>query len=68
MLLYGQVPHKSNSIHMFLNLEDPMLVQTRSYWKKRTYHPLLIGFSHKLISMQDVGHNMLHLNVAQQLP
>ena len=33
------------------------------------YHPLLIGFFHKLISMhKDVDHKMLHLHVAQQLP
>ena len=29
---------------------------------------LLIGLFHKLISMEDVGHNMLHLYVSQQLP
>ena len=34
---------------------------------KRTYHKLLVYFFHKLISMQDVGHNMLHLHVDQQL-
>ena len=43
-------------------------VQTLSYRKKRTYHPLLIVFSYKLISVQDLEHNVLHLNVAQQLP
>ena len=67
MLLSGQVPHSSNSSHMFWNLEDLVLVQTVSYRRKITYHLLLIGFFHKLISMQDVGH-MLHLHVAQQLP
>ena len=29
---------------------------------------LLVGLFHKLISMQDVGHNMLHLHAAQQRP
>ena len=37
--------------------------------RKITYHILLIVFYiNKLISMKDVGHNMLHLHVAQQLP
>ena len=31
-----------------------------------TYHPVLIGISHKVISVQLAGH-MLHLNVGQQL-
>ena len=47
----------------FWNLEAPALVQTLSYRRKINYHVLLIGFSHQLISVQDVGH-MLHLNVA----
>ena len=68
MLLSGQVPHRSNSIHLFWNLKDPVLVQLVSYRRKITYHLLLIDFFHKLISMQDLGHNMLHLHVAQQLP
>ena len=46
-----------------------VLVEILSYMRKITYHLLLIVFSiNKLISMQDVGHNMLHLHVAQQLP
>ena len=52
MLLSGQVPHRSNSSHMFWNLEDLVLVQTVSYRRKITYHLLLIGFFHKLISSQ----------------
>ena len=35
---------------------------------KITYHLLLIDFFHKLISMQDVAHNMLHSHLAQQMP
>ena len=38
-----------------------------SYRRKITYQLLLIGLFHKLISVQDVGHNMLHLHVAEQL-
>ena len=46
-----------------------VLVEILSYMRKITYHLLLIVFSiNKLISMQDVGHNMFHLHVAQQLP
>ena len=67
MLLSGQVPHTSNSSHLFRNLEHPVLAQTLLYRKKITYHPLLIDFSQKLISMLDVGHDKLHFNVAQQL-
>ena len=59
---------RSNSSHLFRNLKETVQVQTLSYRKKITYHQLLIGFLHKLISMQDAGHNMLHLHVAQQLP
>ena len=62
-----QVPHMSNSSHLLWNLEDPVLVQTLSNRKKATY-PLLIVFSHQLISMRDVEHNMLHLNVAERHP
>ena len=70
MLLSGQVPYRmSNSSHLFGSLEsNPALVHTLSYRRKITYRLLLIGFFHKLISMQDTGHNMLHLYVAQQLP
>ena len=52
------------SSHLFCNLKDPVLVQTLSYERNITYHLLLISFSHKLISVQDFGHNMLHLNAA----
>ena len=44
MLLSGQEPSTSNFSHLFWNLEDPVLVQTLSYRRKITYHPLLIGF------------------------
>ena len=67
MLLSGQVPLWRNSGLLLWNLEDLVLVQTVSYRRKTTYHLLLIGFFHKLISTQDVGH-MLHLHVPQQLP
>ena len=33
-----------------------------------TYQLLRISLFQKLLSVQDVGHNMLHLHVAQQLP
>ena len=63
------MPHMSNSqCRLFWNLKDPVLVQTLSYRRKITYDLSLIGFFHRLIPMQDVGHNMLHLHVAQQLP
>ena len=45
----------------------PCLCWTLSCRRKITYQLLLIGLFHKLISLQDVGHNMLHLHVAQQL-
>ena len=68
MLLSGQVPYRSNSSHLFWCLEEPLLVKKVSYRRKITDHLLLISFFHKLISMQDVRHNMLHLHVAQKLP
>ena len=61
MLLSRKVPHSS-----FSHEKIPVLVQTLSYKSKITYHTLLIGFYHKLISMQDVWH-VFHFNVAQQL-
>ena len=45
----------------------PCLCWTLSCRRKITYQLLLIGLFHKLISMQNVGHNMLHLHAAQQL-
>ena len=66
----GQEPHTSNSNHLFWNLEDSVVVQTLSCRRKITYRPLLIGFSHKLISMQDVQHfisNFMHQWVIYQL-
>ena len=62
MLHSGQVPHRSNSSHLLWNLKNPWLVQALSYGRKITHHLLLIGFFHKLISMQDFAHNMLHLD------
>ena len=67
MLLSRQVPHRSNSSHLFWNLKDLVLVQIMSQRRKITYQLLLIGFFHELISVFDVGHNMLHLHVVQQL-
>ena len=58
ILLSGQLPHASNSSHLFWNLKDPVLVQTFSYRRKITYNPLLISFSHKTIPIRDFGHNM----------
>ena len=34
MLLSGQVPHRSDSSHLFWKLKDPALVQTLSNWRK----------------------------------
>ena len=67
MLLSRHNSHKSNSNQLFWNLE--VLVQTLSLGEKQltTYYWLVFSIN-KLISMQDVGHNMLHLYVAQQLP
>ena len=44
-------------IYGFICLLDPR--------RKITYHPLLIGFFDKLISLHVVGCNMLHLHVAE---
>ena len=46
----------------------PCLCLKLSCRRKITYLLLLIGLFHELISVQDVGHNMLYLHVAQQLP
>ena len=59
---------RSISSHLFWNLEDSAIVHTVSYKTKISYHLLLISFFHKLNLMQDVGHNMLHFHVVQQLP
>ena len=53
---------------LIVEFRRPILVQTLSYRIRITYHQLLFGFFNKLISVEDVGHNMLHLHVAQQLP
>ena len=45
MLLFGQVSHMTTSSHLFWKTKDPMLAQTLSYRRKRTYRPLLIDFS-----------------------
>ena len=46
MLLSRQVPHRSNSSHLFWNLKDLALVQILSQRRKITYQLLLIGFFH----------------------
>ena len=68
LLFPGQVSHRSNSSQLFWNLENPVLVQSMYYRRKITYHLLLTGFFHKLILVQDVGHNMLHLHAAPKMP
>ena len=51
-----------------LESQRSYVAQTLSFKRKITYHSLLlIGVSHELSSMQDVGHK-LHLNVAQEVP
>ena len=57
----------SNSSHFFFNFEDPVLVHTLYYRMKATYHPLLTGIFHEQISVQHVGHNVLHLHVVKRL-
>ena len=51
-------------VYLLWNIKDPVLVQILSYKRKITYYPLLICFSYKLISMQDVR-KILNLNVVQ---
>ena len=57
--------YRSNSIHLLWNLEKTLCL-TLSYKdirKKITYQTeLLIGIFHKLISVQDIGCNILHLH------
>ena len=65
MLLSGQVSNGRNSNHLLWNLEDSVLIQTLSL--SIGYHILPVLSINKLISLQDVGHNMLHLHVAPQL-
>ena len=52
---------------IFLKSQGPCASSNTALWEEITYNPLLIGFFPKLISMHDVGHNMLHLLGAQQL-
>ena len=60
---------RSNSSHLFGNLEYPVLIQTLSYMRKITYYLLLIGFSHKIISMQMLGISCIPaVHEAHQLP
>ena len=71
MLLSGQVLHRlivAIQITCFWISRRPCLCLTLSCRRKITYMLLLIGLFHELISMQDVGHDMLHLHVAQELP
>ena len=51
MLLSGQVLYTIYSSHLFCNTVEPVLIQTLSYRRRITHHPLLTGFSHKLISV-----------------
>ena len=44
--------------HGLIRLLDPM--------RKMTYHPLLTGFLHKLIWIQNVGCNMLHFTCSSK--
>lgn len=53
MLLSGQVPNTSNLNYLLWNIEDPALRSNTAL--KKDYHPSLIDFSQKLISIQDVG-------------
>ena len=66
MLLSGQVLHRGNLSYLFWNLEKTL--RNLLYRREITYQLLLTGLFHKLISVQVVGHNMLHLHAAQQLP
>ena len=43
-LLFGQVPHRSYSRHLFWNLKDLMLVQILYQRRKITYQLSVIGF------------------------
>ena len=61
VLLSGQLPNTRNSSHLHWNLKDPVLLETLSYRIKITYHLLMIGFYHKLILMQDIGHNICYI-------
>ena len=62
-----------SSITLPLGFFQTSPISKALYWIKHcpirmkiTYHQLLVGFFHKLISLnaRDVGHNMLHLHVA----
>ena len=44
-----------------LSMRGVFLSSERPYERKMTYDPLLIGFLHKLFSMQDLRHNVFHL-------
>ena len=64
MLLSGHVPHREAIQVTCFGISKTMCVPVRNlfYRTKLTYHLLLIGFFHKLILMQGVAHNMLHLD------
>ena len=69
MLLSGQVLHRlieAIKVTCFGISRRPC-AKHRPIKRKTTYQLLLIGLFHKLISVQDIGHDMLHLHVAQQL-
>ena len=44
-----------------LSMRGVFLPSELPYGRKMTYHPMLIGFLHKLFSMQDLRHNIFHL-------
>ena len=63
--------YRSNSIHLFWNLQKTLCLTLSYRTQEENNLPgitVLIGLFHKLISVQDIGRNMLHLHVAQQLP
>ena len=65
MLLSGQVSHTMRAIQVTYFGILKTLCQFLPYRRKITHHPLLIGYFHKLIWMQDVGYNTLHLHVTE---
>ena len=61
MLLSEQLLMPAIQIFLFLNFEDPMPANTLFSWRKATYHPLLISYFQKPISMLDVWHKHVHI-------
>ena len=60
MFLSGQVPHNEQFKSLVLESRRPYVSSNTVLSEKNNLPPILIGFFHKLISMQDVGHNMFH--------